>query len=188
METRILVQAVPARSANVAAMLKVVPDAEVVWDKDRQPWDTYVSILERAGDGAYVHMEDDIGFCGDFRRKLEAAISDRPNNVIQFFSRRKDDITKGSRWDSYFSYNCCVYIPPGYARLLYEKSTSERGKWAPTWFDGPLDELLKQRREQHWICVPNLVEHLSFASMVGSFYGHGRSKRRQSFTFGMHNP
>ena len=100
---RFLVKAVPGERVECIKYLKrVLPQIEIVWDKTFNHMDTFLSALDRAGDDAVVHMEDDIILTKNFERKILRAIKKHPDNLIQFFSMREADLTVGSRWDISF--------------------------------------------------------------------------------------
>ncbi len=174
---------IPERRKSVEAILRQVPEASVVWDTTRNAMDTWCKSLEAAGDGPAVNMEDDIQLVPNFRRRLEAAIAERPDVVIQFFSMRKADLEVGSRWDRKYCMLQCTYFPPGYSAGLRQFAVPWRQKHDQTkdWnaCDYMVDDWLRSRREQYWIHVPSLVDHQKFKSAIDP----RRSSARQSPTF-----
>ncbi len=174
---------IPERRKSIQAILSQVPEAILVWDTTRNAMDTWCKSLEAAGEGPAVNVEDDIQLVPDFRRRLEAAISERPNAVIQFFSMRKADLEIGSRWDRKFSMSQCTYFPPGYSAGLRDFAVSWRLKHDHTnnrtAYDYMVDDWLRSRKEPYWIHVPSLVNHQKFKSIINP----RRSSARQSPTF-----
>lgn len=177
--TRIIVKAVPARMACVNYLMERIPDAEICFDRVRNHWDTFVRAMEMAGNDPHIAMEEDVVLTRCFREKVEAAIAERPDSVIQFFSMRKDDRTVGSRWSRSFCMNQCTYFPRNYPSKVLEFSVRwPRRSEHPTGTDLMVNDFLRARKEPHWIHVPSLVNHLPLRSEIGR-----RSRGRQSLTF-----
>ena len=136
-----------------------------------------------AGDSPSVMLEDDIILCDDFMEKILYQIAQRPNEVIQFFSMRKDDLSIGSRYDtgSKFMMCQCYYLPSGLGAELHEYSKGyyEQMEDGVIPSDSCIASFLKHRKMKYWISVPSLVEH----RIAPSIAGPGRSKYRQSKTF-----
>jgi hypothetical protein len=178
---RYIIRAVPERAAFIRYLRERLPQAEWCFDRIHSGRDTFLRALHLAGRDAVVHMEEDVILTRDFTDKVEAVIANRPDHVINFFSRRKDDLTKGSRWDRAYMANCCFYLPRGYSAQLID--------YAPIWIDSHPEHkcgtdlmvqgFLQSRREPYWINVPSLVQHRSATSLVRP----GRSTKRQSATF-----
>ena len=187
--TRVVVMAVPKRSANVAKILKMVPHAEVVWDQNNgklpvavSAWQNFIKLLERVGDDPYIHLEDDCILTSNFLEKAEAEIAKQPDQVLQFFSRRKDDIRLGSRWTSRFSCLVCFYCPPGAAAgILQIAKAAELKDYALQGmdFDKCVDDWLRQQKRRYWTVTPNLADHQEFRSAIDS----RRPRARHSLTF-----
>lgn len=177
--TRIIVKAVAERAACVAYLAAKIPDAEFCFDQKRDAWDTFVRAMQMAGSDAHIAMEEDVVLTVGFREKVEQAIAETPERVIQFFSMRKDDTTVGSRWSNSFCMNQCTYYPATYASKIVSFAVQwpSRGKH-PTGTDLMVNDFLRGRREKHWLHVPNLVDHLPLKSQISR-----RSKSRQSLTF-----
>ena len=135
-----------------------------------------------AGENPCVHLEDDIVLCDNFYEKIINEIKKRPNDVIQFFSMRKDDLTVGSRYitGSKFCMNQCFYLPSGMSRELLEYGkTWKRIKEHPTGYDYLMADYFKEHKIKYWNVVPNLVDHFPMKSRINP----RRSTKRQSFTF-----
>jgi hypothetical protein len=86
----------------------------------------------------------------------------------------------GSRWDTYFSYGICFYMPPGYSKAVreYHPHWPDLVKH-PTGLDNMVGDWLKTRGEKHWINVPSLVDHQVSKSTIDP----RRPRKRQSKTF-----
>lgn len=178
--TRIIIRAMPERADMVDTLLADLPDALICYDQQRDAMDTFLRALALAGDEPAVHMEEDVRLASNFRDRLEAAIAERPEHVIQFFSMRKADLTTGSRWDSNYLMLQCTYLPAEYSALIraYAPVWPAR-KEHPTGCDTLIRDWLKARRERYWIHVPSLVDHLPVKSLIDP----RRSTKRQSLTF-----
>jgi hypothetical protein len=179
----ILIRAVQGeRDEYIAYLQKHLPEGEFVFDTTRNAMDTFLTAMKRAGTRPCVHMEEDIYITKNFIKKLESAINERPNEVIQFFSMRKADIEVGSRYDYGRSFiaNLCVYLPAGYSKAIYNYYPEwPRKEEHPTGSDLMIADWLKERKEKYYIHVPNLVQHRKCKSLVNS----RRSWFRQSLTF-----
>jgi hypothetical protein len=161
---------------------KYLPEAEFFFDTTNNAMDTFLGAMVSAGDDPCVHMEEDIYLTVDFRNKLEVLISERPMDVIQFFSMRKADIEIGSRYDSgrTFMMNQCFYLPAGYSRMVHDYYPEwPQRKIHKTGYDILIADFLKGRKEKYFIHVPSLVQHRRNVSIINS----KRPNCRQSKTF-----
>jgi hypothetical protein len=180
---RFLVRSVPQREQWLPALVAEIPHLEIVRDRTRVALDTFLLTLLTVGDDAAVLMEDDAEPCRGLVAKVEAEIARRPNRVINFFSRRKEDLTVGSRFMSGggFLYNLCVYFPPTYCRMIYEFCPRWRNRVGigPGGTDSMVADWLKERGESYWQHVPSLVQHRVGLSAID----RRRPRSRQSPTF-----
>jgi hypothetical protein len=138
-----------------------------------------------AGDDPVIRLQDDIILTKNFLAKAEAVIAEHPDDVIQFFSMRKDDLTFGSRWcpGSTYLMNQCFYLPAGVSRQLIDFY------WSPTWAryyethptadDSMMATMFQSQRRKYFLHVPSLVDHQKTRSVVNP----RRSSSRQSLTF-----
>jgi GR25 family glycosyltransferase involved in LPS biosynthesis len=150
------------------------------FDEKRDAMHTFLKALSMAGDGACVHMEDDIILTKNFLQKLTFEISQRPNVPIQFFSMRKDDLSVGSRWDTSFMMNQCFYLPEGMSKELRDWYVHWDKKYIhPTGSDIMVCDFLRIKKQKYWIHCPSLVQHRSERSLINP----RRSTKRQSKTF-----
>lgn len=177
-----IVKAVPERIEYIKYLKENLSEVEFCIDQKRSAWDTFLRSLEMAGNDECIHMEEDIILTNNFKSKILASISERPNCFIQFFSMRKKDLTEGSRWDNNFLMNQCWYAPKGYSKYILEFALD----WAkdnlekhPSGTDTMVCDFLKSRKEKYWIHCPSLVNHRVAKSMIDS----RRSSKRQSLTF-----
>jgi len=185
---KIIIRGVPDRQEYIDYLNRVLPEA--VWCMDTRFYTepdskirhmkNFIDALMMGADIPCVHMEEDIIITKDFINKLNNVITQRPNELIQFFSMRGDDIKKGSRYDNNYIMNQCFYLPAGYGRQISEYYTRwDRLAELPSGSDLMINDWLKTRKEKYWIHVPSLVEHRVTRSMIEK----RRPQRRQSKTF-----
>ena len=184
---RYVVTAVQARAPNVEYMKLHIPALEVVWDTQGHQRATFLEALQLIGDDAAVMLEDDVVLARQFCAKAVTAIRQKPKAVIQFFSRRADDIRVGSRFQAGSAYlmNQCFYLPPKMAAAV--------ATYCPQWYErqdlleadhrGAADAMLRDFFTdygiKHWVSIPSLVEHAVGVSAILP----SRAKKRQSKTF-----
>lgn len=179
---RIIVKAVPSRMEMIEYLRKNLPQAEFCMDQKQDAFDTFLRSLEMAGDEPAIHMEEDVILTKGFYEKVHRAISQKPFNLIQFFSMRKKDLTEGSRWDNNFLMNQCFYAPPTYSRQMrqfYDVWAVKNLKDHPNGTDQMVCDYLKAKKEKYWIHCPSLVDHRIAKSAIDP----RRSSKRQSLTF-----
>lgn len=186
MNTKIIIKAIPGkRQGYIDYLNHYLPEAEYCWDQCRNHMDTFIRALEQAGDEPCIHMEDDIRLTVGFREKVEQAISERPGELIQFFSMRKKDREIGSRYDNTFLMNQCTYYPAGYSsgavRFYREEWVgSSHEEKHPTGSDIMIQRFLRSIKSPYWIHCPNLVDHRVGVSEINP---KRPRTNRQSFTF-----
>ena len=169
-------------NVDLSEYTAVIPNLIICKDRKHDAMDTFLYSLELVGDSPSVNMEDDIILCKDFISKVEEEIKKRPNDVIQFFSMREDDLTIGSRYinGSKFMMNQCFYLPKGMSKELLEYSkTWGRYEEHPTGFDILMGDFFKKKKIKYWNVCPNLVDHKVCKSRINP----RRSSKRQSLTF-----
>jgi hypothetical protein len=159
-----------------------IPNLEFARDRKHDSMDTFRYSLELTGDDACVNMEDDIILCQDFYNKIQEEIKKRPNDVIQFFSMRGDDLTIGSRYinGGTFCMNQCFYLPKGMSKkLLKYMDEWTRYDEEPNAYDYLMGDYFRLHKIKYWNVCPNLVDHKVQKSRINP----RRSSKRQSFTF-----
>jgi hypothetical protein len=177
---------------DISNLVKNIPGLIIVKDQIHDAMDTFYRSLEAAGDEAAVNMEDDIILCGNFYDKINDVIAAHPDDVIQFFSMRKDDLTIGTRYLPGRDYlmNQCFYLPAGMSKDLLEWSKTAVKKDGTLYSQGKdilvgagCDTLMayyfqaKKIKYLNW--CPNLVDHQVCKSIIDP----RRSSKRQSLTF-----
>ena len=177
-----IVNYMPERIDNVNAMEQQLPDLIKNYSPDKDAMGGYLDCLKVGGNVPMVLLEDDVVLCKDFKNKILRVIAEKKNVIIQFFSMRKKDLTIGSRYEygRTFCMNQCVYFPKGYGNLIYDYYNDwERKDEHPTAYDYLIADFLKSRRENYYLSVPSLVQHISGKSLIDK----RRSSKRQSLTF-----
>jgi hypothetical protein len=171
MSVRFIVQAIERR-ANVVAYLQThIPQLEISWDASGKCIGGYLQVLSRAGADPFVLLEDDILITKNFLSKIQQAISQKPDQIIQFHSRCAKDQIIGSRYKSgrEFYNHQCVYFPAGIAPQILHFSEQEIYKdltSARSFSDILTQDFLHQRRLKYWVSIPSLVDHLPDVSSV----------------------
>lgn len=178
MSRRYIARGVPSRQDLIDGLTAALPEIEWCIDRARDPMGNMAAALLLQGDddGA-VHLEDDVALTSDFRVKVEEAIAEAPDHLVQMFSiRPQKDLTVGSRWEPgrTFLMAQCFYVPPGMAVGMAEHVARTEGNY----LDSAIAEHLRDRGERYWLHVPSLVQHLPVPSTIGP-----RSTARQSPTF-----
>jgi len=145
-----------------------IPEAEFLIDIGTAR-ESFCEALRLAGVDPVVIMEEDIWLTNNFKDKIEVVISDHQNEVVQFFSMRKDDVEIGSRYEPgrTFMMNQCTYFPSGYAKeiLEYYKRWPDRDKYVSA-CDILIADFLKERKEKYFLHVPSLVNHRVGKSII----------------------
>lgn len=179
---KIIIKAVPERQDFIRYLKKHLPDALFCFDEKKCAFDTFLRSLAMAGDSACIHMEEDILLTKNFKNKSLQVISQKKNELIQFFSMRKKDLTIGSRWDNSFLMNQCFYSPEGFSKNLlefYPFWAEKNLEQHPNGTDQMVCDYLKHIKKKYWIHVPSLVDHRVAKSIIDP----RRSSKRQSLTF-----
>lgn len=157
-------------------------NVEWCFDDDKNAMNTFLKSMKMAGDDCCIHMEDDIILTTNFIERINSIINKNKNNVIQFYSMRKNDIILGTRFErgSTFSSNLCFYLPKEYSKMIYDfYEVWERKEEHPTGYDLMIADFLKKRKEKYLLYVPNLVDHKQGVSMINK----RRSQFRKSTSF-----
>tara|TARA_R110002020_G_scaffold453111_2_gene667789 strand:+ start:2328 stop:2909 length:582 start_codon:yes stop_codon:yes gene_type:complete len=182
---RYIVTAIAERSENVEYLKTHIPNLEVVWDTKQDAMDTFLRGCQAGFGSAVVRLEDDILLTKNFTEKAEKFISLSPSHVIQFFSRSKDDLTKGTRLKpgGTFSMNQCYYLPHEVSEDLvrfYDSAEWQSRKLEhPYGYDTMMAHMFRLQKRPYILSVPSLVEHAQIVSRIDK----RRSKFRQSKTF-----
>ena len=180
----------PGRETFANYVIERIPNLIISYDNFTDPgkfkntsYKNAQKAWKLAGEEACVQLEDDIILCNNFITKIEKAISERPNDVIQFFSMRKTDLTIGSRWDAGRNYLMaqCTYFPAKISSgiLSFSKKYDNIGHKSHP-LDSMVADYLASTKQKYWINCPSLVDHIVGKSMIDP---RRASTNRQSFTF-----
>mgnify|MGYP000527357147 CR=1 FL=1 len=183
MRFRIIVRTCKGRESIVSNLLASLPEAEVCFDDTgKGAMGNFLKSLRMSGEAPTLMMEDDTLLTEDFLPKVTDAINANPDSVIQFFSRNKDDLRIGSRWQpgGSFIMGQCHYMPRTMCRALLDYAQDwPRLEEHPHGTDLMVADFLKSLRIRYWKHVPSLVDHLPTKSMIDP----RRSTSRKSLTF-----
>ena len=176
--TPFVIQAVWSRRRTVAAMLETVPDAVVYYDMARQPTRACGGSIMAAGGKAHVHMEDDVIMCTGFRDKVEAAIAEQPDEIINFFPGSVRTEVLESKWfpASNFGAHLCVYFPAWFPVAYIDWALANN--WHPDPFcrwnaqDYSVREFLKTVKRRYLVWHPILVQHMIGLSSIDRARDH----------------
>lgn len=179
---RIIIRAVPERQEYIDYLRAELPDAEFCMDEKRNAMHTFLKAKKMAGDDPAIHMEDDAILTTDFVRKANDFISQHPDEVIQFFSRRNKDLTVGTRRENggNFSCNVCYYLPAFMSKRILAYFPVWDNKWPASMpYDTMMADFFRRQGISYIIHVPSLVNHREGLSQINS----RRNSRRHSQSF-----
>ena len=138
---------------------------EPLVDTERNPMRHFFKCLELIQDEDAVLLEDDLELCDNFQEEIERVITEHPNNIINFFTRRCDFFT--SHLSDKFNSNQCTYYPKGstipVVRLFKEKYG---GNTQHKYYSAYLDGLLKELGIPNYCYRPALVQHKEMTSLL----------------------
>lgn len=141
-----------------------IPYIELI-DKDHRYIDFFVEQLEKYGNEDIVIIEDDCVLCKNFKERIENAIAQYPNKIINFFQIRVRDYFKTCESNKYLM-NQCTYYPKGLSIKL-AKEMKKLHKQFPELTTDKLENLaLLNMNETHIQYRPCLVQHLNFETML----------------------
>ena len=174
-------------SRDLTGYKEEIPQLELCVDTQKNAYFNFCKALEMAGNDPCIHFEDDVLLCDNFVEKAMKEINEHPKDVIQFFSRRKDDLRIGSRYinGSQFSFNVCFYLPEKMGLEMLQVARewwAEKGD-ASVAYDWMMADFFKARKIKYWNVVPNIVDHKIGRSLISP----KRSSRRVSLTFQNHD-
>lgn len=154
----------------------------IIVDDSQDAMKCFMRALDTAKHSPALHMEDDIILTKNFCEIVSQEIAKHPDQVIQFFSIRKKDLTEGTRIEvgARFLMGQCFYLPAGLSMALKAYRPSWKGiKEHPTGLDSMVMDYLKITKRKYIHHVPSLVQHRECVSKIDS----RRSTKRQSPTF-----
>ncbi len=176
-----IILGVENRRENIELLNRQISGSEVFIDKNGDALLAFIEVLKTCKDDACLLFEDDIVLCENFDFKADKIIQDNRNQVITFFSMRKDDLKIGTRFitGSRFCMNQCVYLPAFFAKKIVDFYYRDFQYLNFSGQDTMIALYLKKNKLKYLNVVPNLVNHLPVVSEID----RRRSKYRQSLTF-----
>lgn len=148
---------------------------ELLLDEKHEFHKIFADQLLQIADDDVVLLEDDIVLCRDFESRITQAISERPCDIINFFSYPGEYIQSG--YSNNFWYNQCTYYPKEKLKLIgnYLKDNYIRLCTKPLKFwhqcvtVGHLRACaLTELNQSIYIYRPCLVQHLDINSLIWS--------------------
>lgn len=134
-------------------------------DKDHRYIDFFVDKLEELGSEDIVIIEDDCVLCKDFKKRIEAVISQYPNKIINFFQYKVKKYFFTHESDKYLM-NQCTYYPKGLSIKLAQEMRKAHQDF-PTYSTDECENVaLKRMNETHIQYRPCLVQHLNFDTLL----------------------
>ena len=140
-------------------------DYELLLDTEHKPVKSFIEQLEYLGnlDCDAVLLEDDLILCKDFKNRIEEAISNYSNKIINFFTYpQKYFKTDESRL---FMFNQCTYYPKGISKSI---ATEMKKITNCKQYDVMEDVALNKLRLTHIRYRPCLVQHIDNGSLIGN--------------------
>lgn len=181
MEIEFIVRTTVSGGISLKEMRAEIPNLVILVDQNHDAMANFLRAVTYS-DKPCVHLEDDVILCNNFHEKIIEIIEAHPNDVIQFFSMRKEDLTIGTRYiaGSRFMMNQCFYLPAGMGKEIAEFwKTSPRQEEDGAPYDLLMADYFKVNKIKYLNWCPNLVDHMVCKSRIDP----RRSSKRQSFTF-----
>lgn len=167
---------------DISEIKKVIPNLIVITDYNRDAMGNFLNAM-RYTDAPAIHLEDDIELCDDFMSKIKHAVSEYPNQIINFFSLRKKDYELQRPYEelgSKFMMNQCNYIPAGFGKQIADfYEVWERKTEHPTGYDILMADWMKSKKMKYIQWFPHLVNHLECKSLINP----KRSSKRTDTNF-----
>ena len=163
----------PERLENVEVMRRCVPHLEVFVDHVGDGYANFFNVCAAINDTGGVVLEDDVGLCRDFMRRIEGVIQEKgADMVINFFERPKVNFETELVAGSKFFWMQCVYLPPGLPEKIMAYHDEFKRTRPKKWFGMATDCLvaytLVKEKMRYWRIRPTLVQHLPFPSVIGN--------------------
>lgn len=181
---RVFIQAVPWHidRARNAWRLAEATGGTIVWDRGRNPYKTFLRVLETIGDEPAWVIEDDVDLCDDFTARAAEVADTHPDLIIRAFSLgTRTGLVPGVEFYS----TVCTYYPAGAAAgiLAYAAGLTKedhRREALDQLHDHLVGLWLDSTGQSYWLHTPSLVQHRIGPSLIDP---RGRDKDRRSPTF-----
>ncbi len=202
LELSVCLQHHPSRAHLLSALLERLPGFELITDPDPagqpNPLRTYLECLRRTPEHAThrLILQDDAWPCQEFREKAEAAISERPDNLICFFvpgspGGGMNSVLRaakaGEHWALIGAGGWIPVIAVMWPRALIADfiEFAEHRRFARSRSDDEvLTRFVRANRLDVWATIPSYVEHPDVVpSLIGRKHGAGKIKWRIAAMF-----
>lgn len=138
-------------------------DYTLLIDKEHKPVDSFIKQLSTISEFDSVLLEDDVILCKEFVKEIEKAISEWPNQIINFFTMPHMFFTTSLGFHT-FVYNQCTFYPKGIGKKLAEEMVKLREPYNQ--YDTLLNKALRSLVIPHVIYRPCLVQHIDANTFI----------------------
>lgn len=135
-------------------------------DTEHAPVKSFIDQLKYISQWDSVLLEDDLILCKDFKNKIEDAIDQYPDKIINFFTRPREWFT--THENCVFAYNQCTYYPKGVALSVANEMERLWKNMPNLQYDVLESNALNNLGLSHVQYRPCLVQHLDDTSIVGN--------------------
>ncbi len=160
-------------------------DLLIFEDKEGNYTKNVIRLLRELGDEGGVHLEDDCIVSDRLKERIQSEVDKRPHEVINFFSRRGDDLKIGSRYlaGASISYNVCYYMPPNFCNGLanYMERKHDSGEIGKSETDTTMGKYMALKGMNYWQVIPNPVDHAIGVSTIDKRRARDRSSKTFKF-------
>ena len=139
---------------------------EKLIDIEHEPVKSFIEQLKYISQWDSILLEDDLILCKDFKNKIEGAIKQHHNKIINFFTRPKEWFT--THESNWFVYNQCTYYPRGIALTIANEMEKLRKNMLNLQYDVLENNALINLGISHVQYRPCLVQHIDSNSIVGN--------------------
>ena len=117
---KIFIRTTGERKLHESIDIELKGNYTLLVDKEHKPVDSFIKQLKEIDKYDSILLEDDVILCKNFLANIEKAISEWPNQIINFFTIPNEWFTSFSTI-GHFVYNQCTYYPKGISKRLAEE-------------------------------------------------------------------
>ena len=139
---------------------------EKLVDTEHAPVKSFIEQLKYISQWDSVLLEDDLILCKDFKNKIEDAINQYPDKIINFFTRPREWFT--THKSNNFVYNQCTYYPKGVSLKVADEMEKIWKNMPKLQYDTLEYNALINLGISHVQYRPCLVQHIDNNSIVGN--------------------
>ena len=132
-------------------------------DNEHKPVDSFIKQLKDISNYDSVLLEDDIILCKGFKQKIESAIKEYKENIINFFSYPSKFFTTYLAIGN-FAYNQCTYYPKGVGEIIANEMEKIRQPYNQ--YDTLENQALWSLEIPHVKYRPCLVQHIDYSTLI----------------------